>query len=363
MKFTSQQRFKHDRQPLTGILLVNLGTPAAPTPAAVRRYLAEFLIDGRVVEIPKFIWWIILHGIILRLRPKRVAHAYASIWLDDGSPLMVYSQAITTALRERCLAEFGGPIQVELAMRYGQPSIPEALQRLREQQVERLLVLPLYPQYSATTTATVFDALANELKHWRWLPDLRMCMHYHDQSLYIKALAASIRDSFTQYGKPDKLVFSFHGLPERCLKAGDPYHCHCQKTARLVAEDLQLDAADWTLSFQSRFGRERWLQPYTSVTLKALAQQGIKHVQIVSPGFAADCLETLEELAIQNKEFFLLAGGEKFHYIPALNANPAHIDALFALIQAYSHGWTIAAIDDATRRTTLQRAHQLGANE
>jgi ferrochelatase len=363
MKFTSQQHFKHDRQPQTGILLVNLGTPEAPTPAAVRRYLAEFLIDGRVVEIPKFIWWLILHGIILRIRPKRVAHAYASVWMDGGSPLMVHSQAIANALRERCLAEFGGPVQVELAMRYGTPNMRDVLQKLREQNVERLLVLPLYPQYSATTTATVFDALASELNRWRWLPDLHMCMHYHDQTLYINALAASIRNSFTQYGKPDKLVFSFHGLPERCLIKGDPYHCHCQKTARLVAEALQLDAADWILSFQSRFGRERWLQPYTSETLKSLAREGKKHVQIISPGFAADCLETLEELAIQNMEFFLQAGGEKFHYIPALNADPAHIDALFDIVKTQTQGWSSKSLDDASRRETLQRAHHLGASE
>ncbi|MEJ2360613.1 MAG: ferrochelatase [Gammaproteobacteria bacterium] len=363
MKYTSQQQFHHDRQPRTGILLVNLGTPEAPTPAAVRRYLGEFLSDRRVVEIPRFIWWLILNGIILRIRPRRVAHAYASIWLDDGSPLMVHSKAIGRALQQRCQSEFGGPVQVELAMRYGKPSMRDVLRQLREQQVERLLVVPLYPQYSATTSATVFDALAAELQAWRWLPELRICMHYHDNPVYIKALSASIRDSFTRYGKPDKLVFSFHGLPERCLKAGDPYYCHCQKTARLVAEDLQLDPDDWILSFQSRFGRERWLQPYTSETLKQLAREGTRHVHIVSPGFAADCLETLEELAIQNKEFFLLAGGEKFHYIPALNADPAHIDALFDLIKTNTRGWPINEIDDATRRATRQRAQEHGAEQ
>lgn len=363
MKYTSQQPFQHNRQPRTGILLVNLGTPDAPTPAAVRRYLGEFLSDPRVVEIPRFIWWLILNGIILRIRPRRVAHAYASIWLDGGSPLMVYSRAITDALQQRCESEFGGPVHVELAMRYGKPAMREALRRMREQQVERLFVLPLYPQYSATTSATVFDALADELKHWRWLPELRMCMHYHDNSLYIKALSASIRDSFTRHGKPDKLVFSFHGLPERCLHAGDPYFCHCQKTARLVAEELQLDADDWILSFQSRFGRERWLQPYTSETVKQLARDGVRHIQIVSPGFAADCLETLEELAIQNKEFFLLAGGEKFHYIPALNADPAHIDALFELVKQHTLGWPVEMIDNATQRASLERAQALGADQ
>ncbi len=363
MKYTSQQDFNHDRQPVTGILLVNLGTPEAPTPTAVRRYLGEFLSDPRVVEIPKLIWWLILNGIILRFRPKKVAHAYASIWMDDGSPLMVYSRAITRALDERCQAEFGGPVLVELAMRYGKPAMCDVLRHMREQNVERLLVVPLYPQYSATTTATVFDALAAELQYWRRLPELRVCMHYHDQPQYIKALASSIRDSFTKHGKPDKLVFSFHGLPQRCLHAGDPYYCHCQKTARLVAEAMQLDADDWLVSFQSRFGREQWLQPYTNVTMEKLAQSGTRHVQIISPGFAADCLETLEELAIQNKEFFLTAGGEKFHYIPALNADPAHIDALFDLVKCQTQGWSTASLDEAARRETLQRAHQLGSAE
>ena len=363
MKYTSQQDFRHDRQPVTGILLVNLGTPEAPTAAAVRRYLSEFLMDPRVVEIPRLIWWLILNGIILRIRPKKVAHAYASIWMDEGSPLMVHSRAMTRALHERCQKEFGGPVQVELAMRYGKPAMRDVLRHLREQNIERLLVVPLYPQYSATTTATVFDALAAELQHWRRLPELRVCMHYHDQPQYIKALAASIRDSFTQHGKPDKLVFSFHGLPERCLHAGDPYYCHCQKTARLVAEALQLEADDWLVSFQSRFGREQWLQPYTNVTMEKLAQAGTKHVQIVSPGFAADCLETLEELTMQNKEFFLTAGGEKFHYIPALNADPAHIDALFELVKTQTQGWPIAKLDDASRRATLQHAHHLGASK
>jgi len=363
MKYTSQQDFKHDRQPVTGILLVNLGTPEAPTATAVRRYLGEFLSDPRVVEIPKLIWWLILHGIILRFRPKKVAHGYASIWMDDGSPLMVYSRAITKALHERCQSDFGGPVLVELAMRYGKPAMRDVLQHMRDQNVERLLVVPLYPQYSATTTATVFDALAAELQQWRRLPELRVCMHYHDQPHYIKALASSIRDSFTRHGKPDKLVFSFHGLPQRCLHAGDPYYCHCQKTARLVAEAMQLDEDDWLVSFQSRFGREQWLQPYTNVTVEKLARLGIKHIQIISPGFAADCLETLEELAIQNKEFFLTAGGEKFHYIPALNADTTHIDALFELVKSQTQGWSTTNLDNTARRETLQRAHHLGASQ
>lgn len=363
MKYTSQQSFKHDRQPQTGILLVNLGTPDAPTATAVRRYLGEFLMDPRVVEIPRLIWWLILNGIILRIRPKRVAHSYASIWMDSGSPLMVHSRAITDALRKRCETELGGPVVVELAMRYGNPSIHDVLQRMREQNVERLLILPLYPQYAASTTATVLDAVSKELSHWRRIPELRMNTHYHDQPQFIKALAATIRDSFTRHGKPDKLIFSFHGLPERCLHAGDPYYCHCQKTARMVAEVMELDADDWMVTFQSRFGREKWLQPYTDASMKSLAEAGTKHIQIVSPAFAADCLETLEELAIQNKEIFLTAGGEKFHYIPALNADPAHIDALFELVKQQTLGWPIDALDDVTRRDILQHANKLGADK
>jgi len=362
MKYTSQQSFKHDRQPQTGVLLVNLGTPDAPTTRAVRRYLGEFLMDPRVVEIPKMIWRLILNGIILRIRPKKVAHAYASIWMDEGSPLLVHSHAISDALRKRCQTDLDGAVVVELAMRYGNPSIRDVLRRMRDHNVERLLVLPLYPQYAAATTATVFDAVAKELTQWRRIPELRVNTHYHDQPQYIKALAASIRDSFTRHGKPDKLVFSFHGLPERCLHAGDPYYCHCQKTARLVAEAMQLEPDDWIVSFQSRFGREKWLQPYTDVTVRELARAGHRHVQIVSPAFAADCLETLEELAIQNKEFFLTAGGERFHYIPALNADPAHVDALFEIVKQQTQGWQNNPRDDAARRDTQQRAQQLGAS-
>jgi len=365
MKYTSQQPFRHARTPRIGILVANLGTPDAPTAAAVRRYLAEFLGDPRVVEIPRLPWWLILHGIILRFRPARVAKAYVSIWSKQGSPLLVHSQAIADALQYKCDAHMATPVHVELAMRYGNPSIPAALQRLRANNVERLLVLPLYPQYSATTTATVFDALSDELKQWRWLPALRMITHYHDQHGYIEALAKQVSESFAQHGQPDRLLFSFHGLPQRYFRAGDPYFCQCQKTARLVAEKLQLDKQRWQVVFQSRFGREPWLQPYADKTLAELPGAGIKHVQIIAPGFAADCLETLEELAMQNREIFLHAGGEQYHYIPALNAQPAHIDALFELVQNDMQGWPLADAVELQHDTaqTLQRAKQLGAVE
>lgn len=365
MKYTSQQPFRHDRLPRTGILLANLGTPEAPTPAAVRRYLAEFLSDPRVVEFPRLPWWLILHGVILRIRPPRVARAYASIWSEQGSPLLVHSQAIADALQYKCDAHLATPVHVELAMRYGNPSIASSLHRLRKQNVERLLVLPLYPQYSATTTATVFDALSDELKQWRWLPALRMITQYHDHHGYIEALAQQIRESFAQHGQPDLLLFSFHGLPERYFKAGDPYFCHCQKTARLVADKLQLDKQQWQLVFQSRFGREPWLQPYADKTLAALPANGVRHVQIIAPGFAADCLETLEELAMQNREIFLHAGGEQYHYIPALNAQASHIDALFELVQNELQGWPLADAVELQHDTqqTLHHAKQLGAVE
>jgi ferrochelatase len=360
MHYSSLSSFAHDRTPATGVLLVNLGTPNAPTPAAVRRYLAEFLSDPRVVELPRLLWKSILHGVILRIRPRPVSQAYASIWMPEGSPLLVHSRALTEAVSERFRQHDSGPIHFELAMRYGQPSIEAALNRLRQQNVERLVVIPLYPQYSGTTTATVFDAVSKTLQKWRWLPDFRMPMHYHDHPLYIQAVADSIQKSFHQHGRPERLLMSFHGLPQRLLRAGDPYYCHCQKTGRLIAEQLGLESDEYAITFQSRFGREPWLQPYTDVTLKEWGALGIKHVQIVSPGFAADCLETLEELAIQNNEFFTEAGGEQFHYIPALNASDAHVELMSALIQQEMAGWHPLSTDNAH---TAQRAISLGAEK
>lgn len=339
MKYSGQTQFKHNTQPSTGILLVNLGTPEAPTSAAVRKYLAEFLADPRVVEIPRLVWRMILHGVILRIRPRPVARNYAKIWTEQGSPLMVESRATADKLQAKLDQALPGPVHVVLAMRYGQPSIARGLQRLREKHAERLLIVPMYPQYSATTTAAVYDEVSNQLQRWRWLPQFRMLMQYHDHPLYIQAIADQIKVSFEKQGKPDKLIMSFHGIPQRYHKAGDPYYCQCQKTARLVSESLNFAADDWMLCFQSRFGREPWLQPYLDKTLEVMPEQGIKSVQIIAPGFAADCLETLEELAMQNAELFKQNGGESFHYIPALNDSPAHIDLLLTLIKEETKGW------------------------
>ncbi|MGD8812193.1 MAG: ferrochelatase, partial [Thioalkalispiraceae bacterium] len=332
-KYKGSPSFSHDQQDSTGILLVNLGTPDAPTTDAVRKYLAEFLSDKRVIEIPAPIWKLILHGIILRVRPKKVAHAYETIWQATGSPLLSITLAQGAALETPLTQMFKGTVNIAVAMRYGKPSIANGLNELKKAGARRLIVLPLYPQYSATTTATVFDAVADELKTWRWLPDLRYISHYHDHPAYVDALANSIRAHQAEQGVAEKLLFSFHGLPKRNLELGDPYFCECHKTARLVAERLELDKEQWQLTFQSRFGKAEWLQPYTDKTLESWGKQGIKHVQVICPGFAADCLETLEEINMQNRDIFLAAGGQQFSYIPALNDHPDHIHLLSQLIQ------------------------------
>ncbi len=353
MKYTSKSNFAHDQAPSTGVLLVNLGTPDAATPSAVRRYLAEFLADPRVVEFPRLLWRIVLHGIILRFRPRHVAKAYAKVWTEQGSPLLVISQAISDKLQLHVNQVLQGPVHIELAMRYGNPSIADGLEKLRDKNIERLLILPLYPQYSATTTAAIFDEVSSQLKHWRWLPNIRMLMQYHDHPLYIDAIANQIKQAQSEHGKPDKLILSFHGIPERYLHAGDPYFCQCQKTARLVTESLRLEADDWKLCFQSRFGREPWLQPYLDKNLEIMPEQGIKSVQIIAPGFSADCLETLEELAMQNAELFKQHGGEAYHYIPALNDSDAQIDLLTGLIKQEGYAWP--EIDADAQQTDIAK--------
>ena len=324
IKFEGNTNFEHGNQACTGILITNLGTPDAPTPAAVRRYLAEFLSDPRVVEIPRWRWMLVLHGIILRIRPARAAKSYQSVWSDNGSPLLYISEQLAAGLQQACQG-FTGPVRIELAMRYGQPSIEAGLQTLKQAGARRILLLPLYPQYSATTTATTFDAVSKILQKWRWIPELRTVNHYHDHPAYIHAVADSIRAYWQTHGQADKLLFSFHGLPKKYLLKGDPYFCECQATARLIAENLRLEADKWHISFQARFGREEWLQPYTDHTLQQWGEQGIKNVQVICPGFSVDCLETLEEIAIENRNVFIEAGGDKYDYIPALNADTAHI--------------------------------------
>ena len=364
-----QDTTSHGRSARIGILLTNLGTPDAPTAPAVRRYLAEFLSDRRVVEIPPLVWKIILHGIILRTRPAKSAKKYASIWMPEGSPLLVWTerqgQYLRGALGER-LKSLGLPsdlVKIEVGMRYGNPSIASALARLKAEHCDRLLVLPMYPQYAASTTATACDAVFKVLASERSMPALRTISGWHDDPGYIRALAARIADYWKKHGRPDKLVMSFHGVPKYTLTNGDPYHCLCQKTGRLLAQELGLTANDWVLTFQSRFGRAEWLQPYTDATLMALPAQGFKRVHVTCPGFPADCLETLEEIAMEGKEAFLHAGGAQYDYIPALNDHPALIHALTDLALTHLQGWLAPPADSATLATRTQRAKALGARD
>lgn len=329
----------HDTPDTTGILVTNLGTPDAPTPPALRRYLAEFLWDPRVVEVPRPLWWLVLHGVILRIRPGRAAKSYRTVWTDAGSPLLVIARKQANLLQDALQQQIPGPVEVALGMRYGSPSIKQALETLRERGARRILALPLYPQYSATTTASTLDAIGKVFQDWRWVPDFRFISHYHDHPAYIAAVAASIREYRAQHGSEAHLLFSFHGIPKRYFLAGDPYHCECHKTARLVADALELDETRWDVTFQSRFGREEWLKPYTDHTLGKWAREGRRAVQVVCPGFSADCLETLEEIDEQNREIFLSAGGERFAYIPALNDRLDHIQALADIALQHLQGW------------------------
>ena len=361
-KYQGTPEFSHAQPPSTGVLLVNLGTPEAPTPDAVRRFLAEFLWDPRVVEMPRPLWWLILHGVILRLRPSRVAKAYQTVWTEDGSPLLAISKQQLQAVREALAQQTDGRVEVALGMRYGTPSIEAAMQELRSKGMRRLLVLPLYPQYSATTTASIYDAVFGVLKDWRWVPELRLIQHYHDHPPYIDALAASVREHWDRDGRPDRLLLSFHGIPRRNLDAGDPYFCECHTTGRLLAERLELQDGAWQLTFQSRFGRQEWLRPYTDHTLKAWGKEGVGRVDVVCPGFSADCLETLEEIAEQNRELFLHAGGKELRYIPALNARPDHAQALAQLLVRHLQGWDDSSAWTPERlQLCQQRARSLGA--
>lgn len=355
MKYLSESDYVHGQPPATGVLLVNLGTPDAPERTAVRRYLKQFLWDPRVVEMPRPLWWLILNGVILTTRPQRSARAYASIWGADGSPLL----SISRAQHVRLMAALGPDLKVELAMRYGQPSIPNALAALRRAGARRILVLPLYPQYSATTTASVFDAVTREMRGWRWLPEMRFINQYHDDPGYIAALADSVRAYQAEHGRSQRLVMSFHGLPQAYFDAGDPYYCHCQKTARLLAESLGLAPEDYAVTFQSRLGVKAWLQPYTDEYLQGLPAQGIRHVQVICPGFSVDCLETLEEVAMENREHFLAKGGESYDYIPCLNDGEGHIAFLQGLVQRHLRGWEPAPFNGPA---SLTRAKALGAS-
>ncbi|WP_267226491.1 ferrochelatase [Dyella silvae] len=337
--YTGLAGASHDPPVQAAVLLVNLGTPEAPTASAVRPYLAEFLGDHRVIDYPRWLWWLILHGVILRVRPSRSAHAYQRIWTAQGSPLRVGSEALAARLQEALTQQSAAPVRVALAMRYGQPSVQQQVEQLQREGVRRLLVLPLYPQYSATSTGSVIDAVADTMKSLRWPPELRIVNDYHDDAAHIEALARSIEQWWASHGRGEKLLLSFHGIPERYVRAGDPYLDQCQVTAHALRQRLQLDESQLLVSFQSRVGREQWLQPYTDATVRELAASGIKKLDVACPGFAVDCLETLEEIAMQNHEFFREAGGEALRYIPALNDSPGQIESLTTLVLRHAGGW------------------------
>ncbi len=352
--------WRHGQAPRTAVLVVNLGTPDAPTTAAVRRYLAQFLSDPRVVEIPPLVWKPILHGVILRTRPAKSAAKYASIWTPDGSPLALWTRKQAVLLKGY-LGERGHPVLVEHAMRYGNPSIPSVLDALASQGATRVLVLPMYPQYSAATTATVNDEVMRWALDQRWQPELRFVGAHHDDAGYIDALAARMQAHWKENGRAERLVLSFHGMPARTLDLGDPYFCHCQKTARLLRERLSMKADDVLVTFQSRFGKAKWLEPYTEPTLVKLAQQGVGSVDVFCPGFVADCLETLEEIDMEARKAFLDAGGKTFQYVSALNDRHEWIAALAALAIRHMQGWDVAAPPSAALDAQRTRATALGA--
>jgi ferrochelatase len=348
--------------PDTAVLLCNLGTPDAPTAPATRRYLAQFLADRRVVEIPRLVWALILHGIILRVRPAKSAAKYATVWMPEGSPLKVWTDR-QAKLLQGALGERGLRMRVAYAMRYGTPSIAATLDALKREGVTRVLVLPAYPQYSGATTASVIDDVARWALKTRHVPELRFVNRYHDDAAYIAALAQSVREHWAREGRGERLVMSFHGMPARTLQLGDPYHCECLKTGRLLAEALGLKDGEWLVSFQSRFGKARWLEPYTEPSLVKLAKGGCASVDLICPGFSADCLETLEEINQEARAAFLRAGGRRFGYIPCLNDHPAGIRALAALAERHLQGWPLDAPQPDTLALQRQRAQAAGAKD
>jgi protoporphyrin/coproporphyrin ferrochelatase len=351
----------HAVAPRAAVLLVNLGTPEAPTAKAVRPYLKEFLSDRRVVEVPRPIWWLILNGIILPFRAPRSARAYASVWTEHGSPLLVNSRKLADQLQMQ-LHKTMPRVTVMLAMNYGKPSIDQAIDRLRAENIQRLLVVPMYPQYSATTTASVFDRVTRSLSRLRWLPEVRFINDYHREDKWLDAVAGRIAAFQRKHGQPDQLLFSFHGIPKRNLMAGDPYYCQCRASAGLIAERLELADSAWKLSFQSRLGKAEWLKPYTDKTLQTMAKNGVKRVQVVCPGFSIDCLETLEEIAMENRDEFMHAGGESLEYIPCLNDGNDHVAMLAGLVDKHTQGWPEflgqKAVGDTALQERLARADQ-----
>ncbi|MDC0661824.1 ferrochelatase [Marinobacter sp. SS21] len=361
MQYKGAEQFAHGQPDKFGVLITNLGTPDAPTTSALRRYLSEFLADPRVVEVPRLLWWLVLHGVILRIRPPRSAKAYQKVWTQEGSPLLIHTRNQCSAIQATLSKRYGDKVVVQFAMRYGNPSIASALDTFQEQGVRQLLILPLYPQYSASTSASTFDAIAADYTRRRWLPDIRFVSHYPDFPPYIEAMATHIEQHWQQQGRHQKLILSYHGIPQKYLHRGDPYYCECHQTSRLLADRLGLAEDQYQTTFQSRFGREAWLQPYTDETLKQLATNGTQSVDVFCPGFSADCLETIEEIDEENRGFFLGAGGKAFSYIPALNSSPAHIDALVQLIERNLQGWELSTDAPEASQQSRLRATALGA--
>ena len=361
MSYLPEPPHTHGIPGKTGILLINLGTPDAPTRQALRAYLKQFLSDPRVVEIPRWLWWLILHGIILNTRPGKSAQKYAQIWTSEGSPLLAHTRKQAKMLQGYLGERTKAPLVVEYAMRYGNPSIPSVMARLKQQGCERILALPLYPQYAASSTASALDAVFHTLLQSRNMPELRTVRHYHDHPGHIEALANSVREHWQQHGRPDQLIMSFHGVPRYTLDKGDPYHCECHKTGRLLAEALGLKPDHFQITFQSRFGRAEWIQPYTAPTLQMLGKKGVKRVDVICPGFAADCLETLEEIAMECKADFLNAGGQEFHYIPCLNERDDWIRALSDITLNHLQGWLQETPGHESEQASKARAIAMGA--
>ena len=361
MAYLTEPSYAHGTPEKTGVLLINLGTPDAPTAPAVRRYLKEFLSDPRVIEIPRLVWWPILNGIILNTRPRKSAGKYASIWLPEGSPHRVHTARLTEAVGNalQAMAPGARPV-VRYAMRYGNPSIADVMQELKEANCQRILLVPLYPQYAASTVATALDEAYTVLQRMRNAPALRTIKHFHDDPGYIRASVENIQDYWRQHGRPDKLVMSFHGLPRATLDQGDPYHCECLKSGRLIAEALTLGQDQYAITFQSRFGRAEWLKPYTAATLRELGRKKTGRVDVVCPGFVSDCLETLEEINMEVREEFLQAGGGEYHYIPCLNDRPDWVGALTAIMLDNLHGW-VSPQNAAELEQSRLRALQKGA--
>ncbi|MGE0357373.1 MAG: ferrochelatase [Burkholderiales bacterium] len=364
MSYLPEPPYTHGSIPRTGVLLVNLGTPDAPTAAAVRRYLAQFLWDPRVVEIPRAAWWLILR-VILLVRPAKSAAKYAAIWTKEGSPLRVHLGRQVQLLRGYLGERVKSPLAVAGACRYGNPSIAAGLAELRGKGCDRILVLPLYPQYAASTTGSAIDAVGEALAAMRSVPAIRTVRHFHDHPAYVKAVARAVNDYWMKNGRPDRLVMSFHGLPRFALDKGDPYHCECRKSARLIATELGWDDQRTVVTFQSRFGRAEWLKPYTAQTLQELGAKGTGRVDVICPGFAADCLETLEEIAMEGRDTFLGAGGREFHYIPTTNDLQGFMTALAIVALENLQGWASREWDakaaEAEGRESAARARALGA--